>query len=290
MKINKLSFITPSVLSEDKKIVLEKTYSKEYQLLDGSSISLASNIATRETQQDSIAITQNKDYTLLLVSDGVGGMSEGEVASYTTAKIIKQWIDTEDEELLKILNEKTLEDALSALMYLISTTIPNNSGATLNMSLICPDKTFIVNIGDSRAYIIKDEKITLITKDDSLIFKKYNPTTSKERNHLRFHQNNNIITNSITNAYFPTITVTTIKNEDYDILCHVTDGITDYLAEELILSYCKESNSASLLVDKSITGNIIYNEDYQDEYKKYISPGEDNATAIVYTKKRTKNN
>lgn len=290
MKINKLSFITPIEKIADKKIVLQKSYTLDYQLPKGISLSIASNIGNRDSQQDCIAITSNGKYTLLLVSDGIGGMEEGEQASYSTAKIIKKWLETEEKEVLKKLNEKTLEDILNALMYLISTNIPKLSGATLNMSIICPDKTLIVNIGDSRTYTIKNGKITLRTKDDSLVFKKFNPQTETDRNRLRFHKDNNILTNSITRDAFPTIRITSIKNEDYDIICHVTDGVTDFLPEHLISSYSKLSNPASVLVRKSTKGIPIYNYTDDKELKKCIEPGEDNATAIVYTKKLTKNN
>lgn len=290
MKINKLSFITPKEKIADKKIILEKSYELHYKLQNDISLSFASKIGNRDTQQDCIAISSNGKYTLLLVSDGIGGMQEGEKASYTTAKIIKKWFETENKETLKKLNERTLEDILNALIYLISTNIPKLSGSTINMSIICPDKTLIANIGDSRTYTIKNGKITLRTKDDSLVFKKYNPQSAKDRNILRFHKDNNILTNSITKDAFPKITITSIENEDYDILCHVTDGVTDFLPEHLICSYSKLSNPANILVRKSTKGIPIHSYDTDSDLKKCIYPGEDNATAIVYTKKLTKNN
>lgn len=290
MKVDKLSFITPIEKIQNNRIILQKSYSQNYQLSNEKKISLASSIGNCKIQQDCLAITENGDYLLLLVSDGIGGMKEGETASYKTAEIIKKWFESENQETLKILNQKTFEDVLNALMYLISTNIPKLSGATLNMSIICPDKTLIANIGDSRTYAIKDRKITLITQDDSLVFKKYHPQTKKERNKLRFHKQNNILTNSITTDVFPNITVTCINNEDYDILCHVTDGITDFLSEYLIEKYSKRINPASLLVAKSTKGFPIYNYVKREGLKKCIFPGEDNATAIIYTKKYIKNN
>lgn len=290
MKISKLSFITPNKETLDKKIVLEKIYSQEYQLLNGDQISLSSDIGNRMVQQDCIAIAENSGYTLLLVADGIGGMANGEVASYTTAKIISKWLATEDKEALKIISAKTLEDVLNALMYLISTNIPSYCGSTLNMSIIGPTETLIANVGDSRAYTIKDGKITLRSKDDSAVFKRYNPQTEEERNRLRFHLKNNIITNSISKNTYPTIKVSTIKNEDYDVLCHVTDGVTDYLEEKLISTYIQETNPAKALVENSTKGLPIHNPISSEEFRDYIYPGEDNSTAIVYTKRKVKNN
>lgn len=290
MEINNLSFITPIEKITNNTIVLKKTYTQKYQLLNGSELFISSHIGNRTVQQDCVAMSTNGDYLLLIVSDGIGGMKKGEMASYKTAEIIQKWFDSEDEEILKSLNKKNFEDVLNALMYLISTTIPNLSGATLNMSIICPDKTLIANIGDSRTYTKKDGKLTLRTEDDSLVFKKLHHQSEKERNKLRFHKQNHILTNSITTNIIPTINVTSINNEDYEVLCHVTDGVTDFLSEYLIKKYVDRLNPANLLVAKATKGFPIYNHTKREWLRKIIFPGQDNATAIVYTKKRTKNN
>lgn len=286
MKINKISFITPTKEIFEKEITLEKEYSQEFSLPNGEKISLCSNVGNRNNQEDCVAVSENNGYYLLLVSDGMGGMNSGELASLTTAKIIKNWLDSEDVSSLKYIDEQNLEDFLSALIYLISTNIPDYSGSTLNMSIIGPNVTFIANVGDSRSYIVKDGKISLITYDDSLIFKKYKPRTRDERNKLRFHKKNNIITNSINKNAFPHIKVITVNNKDYDILCHVTDGITDYLSESLILRYLRSDNPAKMLVSNAIKGLPIYGDFEEDEYHEKVNPGNDNATAVVYTKKK----
>lgn len=290
MKADKISFLTPLSKIIDKQIVLEKKYSYNYQLTDGSYIYLSSDIGNPKTQQDSIAVAKNNDYLLLLVSDGMGGLSNGEIASYTTAKIIKKWLESEYKECLKELNKHTLNDVLTALIYLISERIPEKSGATLNMSIIGPENTLIANIGDSRTYTIKDNQMTLRTEDDSQAFMLFNPKTEEERDRLRFYKHNNLITNAITKDIFPTIKITTIKNEDYDIICHLTDGITDILPESLINKFSHNPNPSLSLVASSCKPMVIFNPINQPDFNNNLTPGKDNATAIVYTKKYKRNN
>ena len=286
---NKLSYITPKMDWLSQKIVLEKTYSQEYQLLNGDYIGLASDIGKRRNQQDSLTIALNNGYLLLLVADGVGGLDNGEVASYMTANIINKWFLSEYEKSLKTLSAKTLEDVLNALMYLISTNIPSRCGSTFNMSIVGPTETLIANVGDSRAYTVKNNEITLRSFDDSLVFRDLNPQTTEERNRLRFHKRNNIITNSISKNTYPNIKITSVKNDDYDILIHLTDGVTDYLDEQSVCMYANEIKPADKLVFKTVNGRIIYNHDYNDDYRELIYPGEDNSSAIVYSKKLIKN-
>lgn len=288
MKIENISFITPVNKITKNKIILSREYTKKLILDDNKTIQISSHIGERELQQDCVAITENNGYLLLLVSDGIGGISNGEIASYTTAKIIKKWLDSEDINSLKYLNKKNLEDVLSALIYLISAKIPQSSGATLNMSIIGPTETLIANIGDSRTYTIKDNKITLQTTDDSLIFSKYKPTNSDERNKLRFHKENHIIINSILKHTFPNIKVNSINNNEYDTLCHLTDGITDFLTEEEIKIYSQYPNPANTLIKKCINGMPIHSHLEDKDYHSIIYPGSDNATAIIYSKVKTK--
>ena len=287
---NKISYITPKTEFLNKKIILDKSYSQEFKLNNGSYIEIASDIGKRRNQQDSLTVAYNNGYVLLLVADGIGGYENGELASYTTVNIINKWFMSEYEDTLKVLSAKTLEDVLNALIYLISSSIPSRCGTTINMSIIGPQETFIVNIGDSRTYSIKNENISIRSKDDSLVFRDLNPQTTEERDRLRFHKRNNIITNSISNNTYPNIKISTINNNEYDILIHLTDGVSDYLDEQKIFTYAIENNPATKLVYNTVAGRIIYNKnEYNEEYRELIYPGEDNSTAIVYSKKLIKN-
>lgn len=286
MKINNLSFITP--IKDPENIILEKNYSKKFNLSNGSNINVASNIGKREEQQDSIVVSKNNEYILLLVADGMGGLKQGEVASYNTAKTIKEWFESEDKDNLPTLDEIILEKILTLLMYLISDRMPYYAGTTLNMSIICPEITIIANVGDSRAYTIKDGEITLRTKDDSQAFDKFKPVTENQRDQLRFYRQNNIVTNAIMKNIMPNITVTTIKNEDYDILCHITDGISDILTENIIRICCHDEEPAESLVYETNAIEYLHNPINSENFFEYIYPT-DNTSAVVYTKKKVKN-
>lgn len=291
MSIYNLSFLTPSNVF-DRELILDKKYSQYLTLPDESILSFASDSGFREIQQDSIAVCQKDNVTLLLVADGMGGLSFGETVSYITAETIQNWFKKTSTHELNIMSEDTLEKEMYTLIYIILSTIPYNSGTTLNMSLITENKTLIVNIGDSRTYTIKSGKISLITKDDTQAFEKFKPKTSEERDKIRFYNNNHLITNAISRKKFPRVRVMTINNEDYDIICHMTDGISDILSESTIAELCQSPNPALSLVGSSIYSPRIKGEYHlkDKQYNEYIEPGKDNATAIVYTKKYTKNN
>jgi protein phosphatase len=117
---------------------------------------------------------------IIAVSDGMGGALAGEVAS-------KMAVETISSELLKEDVDKTLT-AEEYERYLITrlyhATVFANSlihhqgrteaqyqgmGATFTGIGISPKSVDIVQVGDSRAYLIRNSKIYQITKDQSLV-------------------------------------------------------------------------------------------------------------------------
>jgi len=288
MKPKNISFITP--LTNKRKYILDKEYSMNLVLHNGSEINLSSHIGPRENQEDSIAILEKEGYILLLVADGMGGHEKGNEASYITAKTVQKYIASLSIKQLNNLTEFDLKMRINRILNQIKNKyLSKDSGTTLNMSLICPDKTFVINIGDSRTYTIKDNSINLLTKDDSLSFKTFCPINAEERDNLRFYKQNNIITKCVGLNSSATVRIKTIKNDSYDSICHMTDGISDILDEETIKEEILQQRPAESLVKKAIESGIIINNINQENFYNDIEP-HDNASAIVYTKKRIKNN
>lgn len=288
MRVKKIKFISPLISGKTYKIV--KNYSHTLVINDNEEINLASNVGPRENQEDTVALGTNHGYILLLVADGMGGKINGNEASYMVAKKIQRWFNVLTQEKLEQLDEKTLKRQLMREINEIKDNdFPIHGGTTLNMSIIGPEKTYIINVGDSRTYSIKDNEITLRTQDDSYAFERFNPVTKEERDNLRFYSLNNIITNCIEMKSLQKLNISSIKNTEYDILCHVTDGISDILKEDEMKEYIQKEKPAETLVEKTITREKEYSNSKEENFADYIEK-HDNATAVVYTKKRTKNN
>ena len=117
---------------------------------------------------------------VLAVSDGMGGALAGEVAS-------KMAVETVSERLLNVDPEKTLspdefDESLIAKLY--DATISANyiihqqgrtdpqfqgMGATFTGVGITREAVDLIQVGDSRAYLIRNARIYQITKDQSLV-------------------------------------------------------------------------------------------------------------------------
>lgn len=152
-----------------------------YLLLDiGREKAWTSSQADGEFVIESQAFEINSHGSVLAVSDGMGGALAGEVAS-TMA------VETVSEKLLDAASDDTLTpeeqdhylisrlyDATVFANYLIHTqgrTDPQfqGMGATFTGICVTPEAADIIQVGDSRAYLVRNGRIYQVTKDQSLV-------------------------------------------------------------------------------------------------------------------------
>ncbi len=129
----------------------------------------------RESNQDSIFIDpQNKCF---VVADGMGGHRGGDIASQLAVKIFSDHfsgISREQRDKIKEVdycinkaNRKIFEKSQAEALL-------KGMGTTIVSLMIERSKALIANVGDSRAYLINNEKIYQLTKDHSLVQEKVN--------------------------------------------------------------------------------------------------------------------
>jgi PPM family protein phosphatase len=117
---------------------------------------------------------------VLAVSDGMGGALAGEVASQMAVDTVSQKLIDDDPE--KTITPENYEESLIGKLY--DATIYANylihqqgrtdpqyqgMGATFTGIGITPEAVDLIQIGDSRAYLIRNGKIYQVTKDQSLV-------------------------------------------------------------------------------------------------------------------------
>lgn len=117
---------------------------------------------------------------VLAVSDGMGGALAGEVASKMAVESVSQrFLDDDPDKTIspEHYNESLvakLYDATVQANYLIHSqgrTDPQYSGmgATFTAVGITPEEVNLVQVGDSRVYLVRSDQIYQVTKDQSLV-------------------------------------------------------------------------------------------------------------------------
>lgn len=109
--------------------------------------------------------------SLMVVSDGMGGAAAGEIASEMAVKTIRESlmetsantdVCTRLTKATEKANDQIWDYARQHLQF-------KGMGATLTAVLIQEACAFIAQVGDSRAYLVREDRIKQLTKDQSLV-------------------------------------------------------------------------------------------------------------------------
>lgn len=131
--------------------------------------------AVRQQNQDFYYIEQTTpEVALALVCDGMGGARAGNVASRLAVETfsataheqsVEQW--TSDPEALL---HFAAEQANQAVFYR-SGMDPDcrGMGTTMVAALVIGEMGYLLNIGDSRAYLVREDGISRVTRDHSVV-------------------------------------------------------------------------------------------------------------------------
>jgi protein phosphatase len=151
----------------------------------------------RNENEDSLGVFKVDNGLLTIVCDGLGGNNAGEIASQLTVDTIyKHFKDSSGDDY----NEKIKSSMIVAnkVVYEKSTTDSklNGMSTTAEVLFIKDNKAYIGHIGDSRIYMLNENKLDQLTKDHSFVQKLVDDGLLSEKE-AEFHPNRNIITRAI---------------------------------------------------------------------------------------------
>ena len=115
--------------------------------------------------------------SLLMVADGLGGAAAGEIASDLAintvyAEMQERWMKSERGDAQSFaVALKGAAEAANAKIYAYALEHPEHRGlgTTATIVGVLGDTAFVAQVGDSRAYVIRDGEAQQITKDQSLM-------------------------------------------------------------------------------------------------------------------------
>lgn len=214
----------------------------------------------RKNNEDSMRVEQDKG--IFLLADGMGGHQGGEVASKMAVEEalahLSEGINVShsDKDIAKLLaeslfraNDVISEKAKTDLSLL-------GMGSTLVQMIIKNDKAYISNVGDSRAYLVRDG-IQQLTRDQTVgdYLVEHKIMAREDVPPQKFHT----LTQAVGTAdhLVPEQLTIDLKEGDYLILC--SDGLTDMLSDdeikEVIQRYGDNLNEAVKMLIKEANNN-----------------------------------
>jgi len=179
----------------------------------------------REGNEDSYLTEE----PLFAVADGMGGHRGGEVASQlaveTLEKLFKQGagdLPDQVQEANRVVFERSVLDRKVAGM-----------GTTLTAALVEGDRVRLAHVGDSRAYLLRDGKVRLLTEDHTLVHRMVTEGEISQEE-AETHPQRSVLTRAVGVDTVVDVDDDTVQILPGDRLLLCTDGLTSMVSEEVI--------------------------------------------------------
>lgn len=204
--------------------------------------------SARENNEDALFASLDRDLPLYIVADGMGGHNAGEVASKMAVDIVKEEFATNNENLnsprkirerIKMALEKANEVIYKRSLNELDC---EGMGTTVVLGYYFENRFYIGHVGDSRAYILKDDDSNQITEDHTLVnelIKKGSITESQALSHPQ----RNAITRALGTSIDIDIDIYEVDFYKENILLLCSDGLYNMVDESIIYKTLKEAVS-----------------------------------------------
>jgi serine/threonine protein phosphatase PrpC len=206
----------------------------------------------RQHNEDTFLVADEAQ--LFLVADGMGGHAAGEIASRIAVDSISEfivhtkeddgtWPHAYDEHYTRTTNR------LMAALRMANTRVLEamrkdaklrGMGTTVVACMADDGKISVAHVGDSRAYMIRNGKISRITNDHSWVYEQVQAGMLTEAEAEK-HPLRNVITRALGGALAVNPDASEIESRPDDIYLLCSDGLTGMVPEDEILKLVTEN-------------------------------------------------
>ena len=181
----------------------------------------------RKDNQDAFYLGEN----WAVIADGMGGHNGGEIASNATVAAIKTYLDKEIIEIIPEIKEAI--NLANEIVLELGTGNQGGMGTTAVLAFVS-DKAYIASVGDSRAYLIREDEITQVTTDHTIVNTLLEIGTITE-NQVGTHPQKNILTRAVGTDSKLEIDTFEVSLQKGDVILMCTDGLYNAISDIEIL-------------------------------------------------------
>ncbi|MEE4245817.1 MAG: protein phosphatase 2C domain-containing protein [Kangiellaceae bacterium] len=223
----------------------------------------------RSNNEDSIGwhINSEQGWLCAVIADGMGGHAAGEVASSMARTEFLDLIENlftrpaSTAGILAIPSEHTMRQALSEYVKQVDLHIKQHAaehpedqglGTTLVAVVIFEHQCWIVNIGDSRCYRLRDHEFSQLTRDDTLV-QSWLDNGQITYDKIEQSPYKNVLTQALgaKETLNPQILSIDVADTDKFLLC--SDGLSNCMVDnfmsETLKQYEQEESTRQLLAE-----------------------------------------
>ena len=194
---------------------------------------------------------------LLVVADGMGGHSAGELASAATVAAVVAACESSQQvdELLTLLSDAVITSGEYIADVVSGNRELTGMGTTLTAVAMRQDRIAMAHVGDSRAYLLRDGELVQMTKDHTYVQSLVDSgeITAAE---AAVHPRRNLLMRAIDgiHAVEVDLSVREARLGDRFLLC--SDGLCGVISDEAITTAMRLSDptqSVTELIDSALT-------------------------------------
>lgn len=193
----------------------------------------------RSGNEDSLILVPDRG--IFVVADGMGGHAAGEVASEMAVRFVARELDSlrglGDEQVAERMRGAIRAANGAIFQRTLTEHDKRGMGTTVTALTLFETRFLIGQVGDSRAYLLRDSRLSQLTKDHSYVQEQVDAGYLTPEQ-ARTHPYSNVITRCVgaNSEVMPDIYVGTVKPKDVFLLA--SDGLTgmleDYQLQELL--------------------------------------------------------
>lgn len=195
--------------------------------------------SVRKQNQDAYFLSEpDREYPFAVVCDGMGGTQGGDIASTMAvrsfAETMEAGLSQNKPEVAAVL-KKSVDRANELVRYRASVDPKyHDMGTTLVAAVVEPDKVRLINIGDSRAYLISPQGIRKVTRDHSLVedLVRSGKITSEA---ARTHAKKNYITRALGVERIARADLYEVPRREGDVMLLCSDGLSNTATDQELL-------------------------------------------------------
>lgn len=193
---------------------------------------------------------------VFIVADGMGGHAAGEVASEMAVRIVAQELGNpggkSDPEVAEVMR-RAIQRANAAIFERTLTEHDKRGmGTTATLLVLNGPRYLIGQVGDSRAYVLREQRLLQLTKDHSYVQEQVDAGYLTPEQ-ARTHPYSNVITRCVgaNSDVVPDIYVGALKPGDKYLLA--SDGLTGMLEDSDLQDVLRANPEPQAVVDVLIT-------------------------------------
>ncbi len=197
----------------------------------------------RARNEDCFLVRSAHPCYLLAVADGMGGHAAGDRASsLAIASLERLWAESvpqaNGESRILLLRQMFNEANILLLQEAAADQDKQGMGTTLTAGLLYETHIVIGHVGDSRAYLVEEGFISLLTEDHSLVRQMVNAgTLSLEE--AREHPQRHVLTRALGTAPDLEVDILEYDLAEGSTLLFCTDGLTSLVEDDEIAACIK---------------------------------------------------